>query len=125
MHVVERAINDICKVLHLDKILYGDIYVAVTEAVHNAMQHGNKYSQNKNITLKYTYTNDFLEFEISDEGDGFSPNNLDDPTAPENIERESGRGVYLIKKLAHHVRFNEKGNTIYIRFNLNSVAALQ
>jgi serine/threonine-protein kinase RsbW len=56
-------------------------------------------------------------FAIKDQGIGFDYNNLPDPTAPENIEKENGRGIFLIKNLSDDVEFNNEGNLITITFN--------
>jgi serine/threonine-protein kinase RsbW len=60
----------------------------------------------------------YLRFIVSDEGEGFDPSNLADPTAPENIELEGGRGIFLINSLCDKVEFKNEGKSIELTFNL-------
>jgi serine/threonine-protein kinase RsbW len=81
--------------------------------------HGNKYDIKKkvhlNVELKW---DNFICFTIRDEGDGFDYENVPDPTTQENIEKPSGRGVYLMKKLADLALFSNNGNTVDLYFDL-------
>jgi serine/threonine-protein kinase RsbW len=88
----------------------------MTEAVNNAIVHGNKMDPSKSVTLHFTVSENNLRFTIEDEGPGFDYDNLPDPTAPENIEKPHGRGVFLMKKLADHCSFEDNGRVVILDF---------
>jgi serine/threonine-protein kinase RsbW len=92
--------------------------VAVTEAVNNAIRHGNKFDKDKNVYLSLYVEPQQLKFEIEDEGTGFNYDNLDDPTAPENLENPGGRGIFLIRHLADEVEFSKEGRCLLLTFQL-------
>ena len=89
-----------------------DIRLCTEEAVRNAIVHGNKNDPAKSVTVAYWVDGGNLHIEVSDEGSGFDYRNLPNPTANENIMKNSGRGVYLIRRLMNKVEFNETGNVI-------------
>lgn len=98
---------------------YPDILISLTEAVNNAIIHGNGENRQKNVMINHRYRKqDGLTFEISDEGKGFDHDNLPDPTRIENIESCGGRGVFLIRQLSDRVRFVDNGRTVVINFNV-------
>ena len=88
------------------------IMIAVTEAVNNAIKHGNKSNSEKNVTLSLSLTENVIKFKIEDQGAGFNYHNLPDPTAPENLEKPSGRGIFLMKHLADEVAFHDEGRIV-------------
>ena len=98
--------------------VFGNILVSVTEAVNNAIYHGNLSDENKLVVLESVYDKELkkLSIIVTDEGNGFDYTNLPDPTAPENITMIGGRGVFLIKQLADWVIFNDKGNSVELQF---------
>ena len=118
--LVERMIEDVCDLFNISEDYYGNILVAITEAVNNAIQHGNNLDPNKNIDLAYESSQKNLSFTISDEGKGFDYTVLLDPTEPENIEKPNGRGVFLMRHLADTVDFYENGRIVKLNFNLAS-----
>jgi serine/threonine-protein kinase RsbW len=81
--------------------------MAVREAAVNAVLHGNDYDPGKKITASFENTGKSLVITISDEGKGLDPNSLPDPTAPENILRGTGRGIFLIRSLMDEVHFRQ------------------
>lgn len=89
-----------------------DIKLCVEEAVRNAIVHGNKSDPKRHVRMKYWLDGDALSIEIDDEGAGFDHSAVDDPTKEKNLLRNSGRGVFLIKKLMDNVEYNAKGNKI-------------
>lgn len=116
--MVESQVENLKSKLNIDDAIYGNMMLAVVEAVTNAIAHGNHYAPDKEVTFQ-TYKNTrSLKFMISDEGEGFDPNRVPDPTLPENLEKPCGRGVYLIKHLADLVVFHDKGRTIELRFRI-------
>lgn len=95
-----------------------DILVSLTEAVTNAIVHGNCKKEDKTVQVKTKQEKGILALRVSDEGCGFDFNNLPDPTAPENICKCGGRGVYLMRQLADNIRFYNNGSTVEMRFKL-------
>ena len=102
----------------LDPELYPNILISLTEAVNNAIQHGNRNDISKVVCVKSEKMQEVLCCEISDEGSGFDPSALPDPTAPENIEKPGGRGVFLMRQLSDRVFFKNNGSTVALEFNL-------
>lgn len=119
--LVERYVEDLCTEYNIDDSIFGNMLISVTEAVNNAIIHGNKKNPDKKVIISHSLDNNkpkTLTIKIVDEGDGFDYLNLPDPTAPENIEMIGGRGVFLIKQLADFVIFSDKGESIELQFRL-------
>ena len=113
---VENLIDEISIELALNEDLYGNVLISVTEAVNNAIQHGNRYQNELMVTVLVFDGSDAFCFSVSDEGGGFDFLNLPDPTAPQNILNENGRGVYLMQNLADEVVFEDGGKTVLLYF---------
>jgi serine/threonine-protein kinase RsbW len=122
IRVVESFIDNSKETFHIEDDIYGNIMVAVTEAVNNAIRHGNKFDKDKNVYLSLYVNNDRVKFEVEDEGEGFDFDNLLDPTAPENLENPGGRGIFLIRHLADEVEFNKEGRNVQLTFLLTPAA---
>jgi serine/threonine-protein kinase RsbW len=117
--VVENFIDELSAKYGFNDELYANVLTCLSEAVINAIIHGNRESSDKKVYLNLEVIEDKrLIFTISDEGDGFDFNNLPDPTSPENIENLTGRGVFIIKKLADQCIFNSKGNELELHFKI-------
>lgn len=117
LSIVEQFIDKICESKSLTEDVYGNVLIAVTEAVNNAIIHGNCFQVDKKVKISVSDLNNQICFTIIDEGKGFDFDNLPDPTSPENIEKENGRGIFLIKNLSDDMLFDEPGNCIHIFFN--------
>ena len=115
--LVESLIDKVCADLHIQEDLYGNVLIAVTEAVNNAIIHGNTFNVNKSVTVEVVQSDDSLTFRVIDEGAGFDYMNLPDPTSPENIEKENGRGIFLIQNLSDSLDFEESGKVAVISFD--------
>lgn len=113
---VESLIDNVCMQMGVGES-FGNVLIAVTEAVNNAILHGNKNNDNASVFIKTAEANQSFCFSIEDEGMGFDFNTLPDPTAPENIEKENGRGIFLMKNLADEVEFDNNGKRVIIYFN--------
>lgn len=114
---VEGLVNRICDTYNLKDDYYGNILIAITEAVNNAIDHGNKRDLNKVVTIDYSEdTPGEIYFLIKDQGEGFDFTNLPDPTDPENLEKPDGRGIFLMKNLADEVSFDDGGTAVNIKF---------
>lgn len=120
IRMIESFIDNAKEKFHLDEDLYGNIMIAVTEAVNNAIKHGNSNNSSKNVFLSLTLNDNLLKFVIKDEGTGFDHDNLPDPTAPENLEKPGGRGIFLMKHLSDEVEFIENGKTVELSFYMNT-----
>ncbi len=116
LRMVENAIDEISSVIGLNQESYGKILVSVCEAVNNAIVHGNKADESKFVQIDILFQDNTLSVAVSDEGPGFRPKDIPDPTKPENIENINGRGVFLMSKLADKIEFNEQGNTVTMFF---------
>lgn len=115
---VEQYVEAVFQQYQLNTDLYGNVLISLTEAVTNAMFHGNHQDETKQVRVITKKYKNKLGFIISDEGSGFNFEALPDPTAPENIMNSGGRGVFLIRQLADHVRYDNNGSTVEIQFNI-------
>lgn len=115
---VEPFVNAVCADLQVQEELFGNILVSLTEAVNNAINHGNGGDPGKQVEVNAQVSGTTLVFEIRDQGPGFDYQNLPDPTAPENIAKPSGRGVFLMTQLSDLVLFSDNGSTVEVQFKL-------
>ena len=117
IHLVERMIDDVFAEYNVKEDYYGELLIAMTEAVNNAMVHGNKLDITKQVTVTFdVIDNKLMRFVVEDEGAGFDYSHLPDPTAPENIEKPHGRGVFLMRKLADRCDFLDDGRIVELDF---------
>lgn len=116
--LAEKLIDEACSRYQVHESLYGNILIALTEAVNNAIHHGNGLNPAKNVSLGYEAKENQLIFVVSDEGPGFDYQNLPDPTDPQNLEKPHGRGVFLMRALADEVEFSNSGSTAALAFSL-------
>ena len=95
-----------------------DIMLALSEAVTNAIRHGSSQLHNATVDVEVAVTNDSVCIKVSDQGTGFDPEQIPDPTEGHNIFIPHGRGVYLIRTLADEVSFDfsEDGTTVTVNF---------
>lgn len=114
---VESLVDKVCDSLCVNEDYYGNVLIAVTEAFNNAIIHGNKLDRSLTVQLGVGENSADFCFSIKDEGVGFDFNNLSDPTAPENIEKENGRGIFLMKTLAEAVEFGNEGREVTMYFS--------
>lgn len=118
IHIIEEYIDNVRNDFMIDDSVYGNIHLAVVEAVTNAIVHGNKSDENKEIFFNSQKDDSSITFIVKDQGTGFDNNAIPDPTLPENKEKLSGRGVFLIKHLADDVIFEENGTSLHMIFKL-------
>lgn len=114
--IVERLIDDLRNIGNFQEECYGDVLIAMTEAVNNAIVHGNKMDITKQVLVEYEIQDKDLFFRVHDEGPGFDFENIPDPTSPENLEKPNGRGVFLMRSLADGCEFLEDGTIVELRF---------
>lgn len=119
IRIVESFVDNAKEKYSLTDDVYGNIMIAVIESVNNAIIHGNKTDKSKNVMLSANLLDEQIVFTVSDQGPGFDHQNLPDPTAPENIEKVGGRGIFLIKNLADEVNFKKDGSMLELTFYLS------
>lgn len=99
------------------------LMLVLSEALTNAILHGNKLDSEKLARVKvWTENNEKLCVKVEDEGSGFDPAKLPDPLKEDNLLKPSGRGVYLMREYADSVAYNDRGNILQISFSLNDSA---
>jgi len=119
IRIIESFIDNAKEKFELEDDIYGNIMIAVTESVNNAIKHGNKSEKDKNVSLQIIFDETNIKFIIDDEGPGFDYNNLPDPTAPDNLEKVGGRGIFLMKHLADDIVFHNNGSRVELTFYMN------
>jgi serine/threonine-protein kinase RsbW len=116
LRIVENAIDEATTVIGISQDNYGKILVSAMEAVNNAITHGNKSNPEKIVDIEIDYKSNELLITVTDEGPGFRPESVPDPTTPENIEALNGRGIYLMSHLADKIEYSKKGNSVKMTF---------
>lgn len=115
LNLVQKFIEDICDEFNVNNNYFGNILVAVTSAVENAIKHGNQNSPEKKVDITFESKPNLLVFSVKDEGQGFNYTELPNPV--ENNIDENHNGIYLIKKLSDEVTFSDNGSKIEINFS--------
>jgi serine/threonine-protein kinase RsbW len=115
-----QVISDhLCRMIGLDEDALGWVGVAVREAVVNAVKHGNKNDSAKKVVVEFTTSPNAdpneITIRVEDQGEGFDPETLADPLAPENLLKSSGRGIFLINGLMDDVQFADGGRELQMR----------
>ncbi len=115
---IEPLMFEIRKSIIINDQKFYNMLIAVTEAVNNAIVHGNRCDPDKKVSLVVQGFKEYVIITIEDEGRGFDPDSVADPRAPENLMKEHGRGVFLIKQLSEYSEFNpsSKGTKITMKF---------
>lgn len=103
---VEEFINSFAKDLGIDEDKRAGLMLSITEATTNAIIHANKSDINKNVKIDVNTENGFLVIKVKDEGAGFNPADIPDPTSPENLLKDSGRGLYLMRIYMDELKYN-------------------
>lgn len=111
---VEKIAEKISGASGLSKDQCNNIAIAITEAAGNAIVHGNQKDPRKKVIIHFQVTEKQIVAEVKDEGKGFNPDKVSNPLKPENIMKESGRGIFILKSLMDSVsfHFSPKGTTI-------------
>lgn len=116
IRIVESFIDNVKEQYDINDDIYGNILIAITEAVNNAIIHGNQSNPKKNVELTMQLLDESIRFVVKDEGTGFDYHHIPDPVAPENLDKIGGRGIFLIKHLADEVHFKDNGREIEMIF---------
>lgn len=94
--------------------------VGLTEALSNAMLYGNEEDPEKRVRVDVTVRDGEIKAQVTDQGPGFDPRDVPDPTAPENVTKAGGRGLFLMRELLDEVHFNQEGNSVTLVLRLES-----
>ena len=116
LRIVEKAIDEATSEMGISPDNYGKILVSTLEGVNNAILHGNQSDPEKKIEIEISIRKGGLKIKITDQGNGFIPKTIPDPTVPENLELPNGRGVYLMSRLADKIKYSKKGNSVTMIF---------
>jgi len=92
------------------------VRLSVEEAINNGFRHGNKSNPDKVVRLEWRATPEQVELQVSDEGEGFDPGAVPDPTAEENLEIPSGRGLMLMRAYMSKVEYVQPGNVVRMEY---------
>ncbi len=111
--VIERMMAMIDDAGFPPRDMFG-IRLSVDEAVVNAIKHGNQMSPDKTVRIDFQLTERGVRIEIEDQGAGFRPEEVPDPTSDENIERPNGRGLMLMREFMTRIEFSPKGNRVVL-----------
>lgn len=114
--IIEKLIDNLSGVCQFSDEIYGKLLLAVVEAVNNAIIHGNNSDPEKNVNVHYIIDNKGITFDIKDDGLGFDYNIIPDPTDEANLEKLSGRGLYLMKHLSDEIEFKDNGSLVEMKF---------
>ena len=109
---VSAEIENLLRSENIDESIIFDIRLCAEEAIKNSILHGNKKSKEKSVFIAYSLKGDKFNMEIEDEGHGFDPLKLPDPTRKENLLMEGGRGVFLMQKLMDKIEYNDRRNKV-------------
>lgn len=115
---IERIVDLIDKKFNIDSETYTNILISLTEAVNNAILHGNCKDEEKYVHIKFKRVNDMLQFRVEDEGEGFNYKAIPNPTHPDNLDKCGGRGVFLMTQLCDRVKYHDNGSTVEMCFTL-------
>ena len=116
INLVESLVENLKVEFDLGDELEANILVTLSEAVNNAIFHGNNSDPEKNIKLSLEKTGNEFTFSVEDQGFGFDLSKVKDPTAPENIDKPTGRGIFLMRNLSDRGDFLDKGKKVAITF---------
>lgn len=104
---------------NLNTNYFNHVYLGLSEALANSIIHGNKFIDSKKVFISIRFSGNELLIEIEDEGNGFASETLYDPTIQENLKRERGRGIFLMRHFASEVKYSNGGRKVLIKYLLN------
>jgi serine/threonine-protein kinase RsbW len=116
--LLENLIEQIADKHNVSEDTFANMMTCLNEIAINAIVHGNKLDESKKVIVNAEVDSKRVVWTITDEGEGFDYDHLPDPTALENLENLTGRGVYIVKQLADQCVFNAKGNEVELHFKI-------
>jgi len=99
--------------------------VGLTEALSNAMLYGNSRDPSKRVRVEIAFQLGRIQARVTDQGRGFDPSSVPDPTRPENLTKPCGRGLFLMRQLMDEVWYNDRGNQVTLVLKLESGGVLE
>jgi len=118
LSLVEKAIDELSIELDLSDEVYGNVLVATMEATNNAIIHGNNSDPDKQVKIEILFEQKELKVHIEDQGRGFDYSTVPDPTAPENLEKINGRGIFLMERLSDEIVYLEDGRIVVLKLRI-------
>ena len=120
IHTVEEKLERFCRKVGLTQDDIENFGIATTEMVNNAIRHGNKNKKRKKVKVKFEKFSSKMQVTVTDSGGGFNPDEIADPLDPENLYKDSGRGIFIVKMLMDDVKFNftKQGTQVILIKNL-------
>lgn len=115
---VEKFVDRIVHRYRIDNDQQGNILISLTEAVNNAIIHGNGEDRSKKVSIRLRENRGRLAIQVSDEGKGFDYRKLPDPTKGDNLFKCGGRGVFLMQRLSDSISFRNGGRTVEMHFKI-------
>ena len=119
INLIESLVQQLTEELLWGEEMEANILVSLSEAVNNAILHGNRSNPSKKVKIVFLPEERSMSFSIEDEGEGFDDKMVKDPTAPENLDKPSGRGIFLMRNLADQVEYFNNGRKVVITFFRN------
>lgn len=118
INVLDSFVQDVVHQYKISQEVHGNMLISLTEAVTNAITHGNHYDENKVVQINLQKKSDTIAIRVSDQGCGFDPSNVPDPTCEENICKCGGRGVFLMQRLCDQIQYKDNGRTVEMHFKI-------
>jgi len=115
---IESFVQRVSQKYQVSEDRYPNILISLTEAVNNAIIHGNNQDEKKEVNIELCKTDSGLSFSVSDQGHGFNPKQIPDPTSADRIECCGGRGVFLMRELCDKISYSNEGRTVKMFFEL-------
>lgn len=115
---VEQLVEELANKYSINQEKYPNILISLTEAVNNAIIHGNGCDECKCVEIALEENKTCITISVKDEGPGFDPDKVNDPTLPENLSKDGGRGIFLIKQLCDRVQYEHNGSEVKMWFDL-------
>ena len=118
INVLDSFVQDVVHQYKISQEVHGNMLISLTEAVTNAITHGNHYDENKVVQINLQKKSDTIAIRVSDQGCGFDPESVPDPTCDENICKCGGRGVFLMQRLCDQIQYKDDGRTVEMHFKI-------
>ncbi len=115
---IEKFVSSMRQRANFTQEVYDNILISLTEAVNNAIIHGNQNDENKIVSVNCVEEQQEVVITITDQGSGFNPHQVPDPTLPHNLECCGGRGVFIMKQLSDQINFLDSGRTVQMHFKI-------
>jgi serine/threonine-protein kinase RsbW len=114
LHCADTLTDKVAKAVGLNRDMKDNLAIAVTEAVGNAIVHGNHQDPGKSVSIEFSYNDKQIEVTIRDEGTGFDLRSIENPLLPENLLKENGRGIFILSELMDKVdyQFTKQGTVL-------------